>query len=153
MLEALRIWKTVPTEIESDLSRFHRRRIGDWHLGQMSSRELLALLDNLPDDSQFKRYAAAPYGRGGPWGGDWSKAEYIQARIARELQAARGVYEFTGLLSPRDEWFESQSEAAQNTAIDSVRSVTAAMLRGEVPDEIIPNTERAPVESRLDALH
>jgi len=34
-----------PRQISSDLSRFHHRRIADWHHGEMSSYELLELIE------------------------------------------------------------------------------------------------------------
>lgn len=42
------------TEIESDLSRFHHRDIGDWYLGEMSSRELLVVVRHFPEESATK---------------------------------------------------------------------------------------------------
>lgn len=54
MSEALGRWKLFPREIESDLSLYHRRDIGEWFEGRMSSRKLLTLLDGLPSDSWYK---------------------------------------------------------------------------------------------------
>jgi hypothetical protein len=54
VVEALQVWRLFPTLIESELSLHHRRSIGEWHRGTMSSRELLVLLAGLPDTSRFK---------------------------------------------------------------------------------------------------
>lgn len=35
-------------------SHYSNTNIGDWHTGVMSSRELIALAEGLPDDSWFK---------------------------------------------------------------------------------------------------
>lgn len=57
MQEARDLWRLLPTETEAALSRYHRRRIRDWHRGEMSSRELLALLTDLPESSTFRERA------------------------------------------------------------------------------------------------
>lgn len=44
-MEAQAIWRLYPRQIASDLSRFHHRRIADWHQGTMSSYELLELIE------------------------------------------------------------------------------------------------------------
>jgi hypothetical protein len=57
--EAVKLWRLWPTQIESGLSRYHRRSIGEWLRRDftMSSRELLVLLDELPDESRFREAA------------------------------------------------------------------------------------------------
>lgn len=52
--EVIPRWKLFSREIESDLSIYHRRDIGEWFTGEMSSRKLLVLTDGLPDESWFK---------------------------------------------------------------------------------------------------
>lgn len=47
VLEALPRWKVFPREILFDLSHYHHRHIKEWHTGEMSSNELLNLLDGL----------------------------------------------------------------------------------------------------------
>lgn len=47
----------------------------------MDSRRLLTLLDGLPNESSFKLWAIR--------GGDWTEAEYIQARLVNELALSR----------------------------------------------------------------
>ena len=47
-------WRLFPREIECDLSLYHHIDIGEWHVGNLSSRKLLALLDGLPDESWYK---------------------------------------------------------------------------------------------------
>lgn len=54
MLEAIKLWRLFPNQIASDLQAHYRRHIREWHQGQMSSRELLELLDGLPETSKFK---------------------------------------------------------------------------------------------------
>jgi len=48
------LWCRYPGEIASDLSRYHHRRIADWHAGTMRSHELLELLEHMDDDGAFK---------------------------------------------------------------------------------------------------
>lgn len=56
MTEALNLWRLAPTQIEGALSRYHRRSIREWLRADftMSSRELLALLDETPEHSRFR---------------------------------------------------------------------------------------------------
>lgn len=53
-MEALWLWKQFPRQIASDLSRYHHRRIAEWHDGSMSSYELLELIDQLPARGSFR---------------------------------------------------------------------------------------------------
>jgi hypothetical protein len=53
-MEAQALWRDYPGEIASDLSRYHRLRIRDWHQGVMCSYELLELLEFMPDEGAFK---------------------------------------------------------------------------------------------------
>jgi hypothetical protein len=55
-MEALGLWRLLPSQIASDLQRYYRRHIREWHRHDfsMSSRELLELLGALPDSSGFK---------------------------------------------------------------------------------------------------
>jgi len=84
------LWARYPTEIEHDLSRYHGRRIAEWHQGQMSSRELLALVVYLPDDSAYQ---------GARRDGDWTELEYIAAATANRLAAQSGQ-EYEPFFSP-----------------------------------------------------
>jgi hypothetical protein len=52
-----------PHQIEADLARYYHLDIADWHQGVMTSRRLLALLGQLPDDSAFK----TEFERAGQW--------------------------------------------------------------------------------------
>lgn len=55
MLEAIKLWRWWPNRIASDLRRYYPGcHIREWHQGRMSSRELLELLDGLPETSRFK---------------------------------------------------------------------------------------------------
>jgi hypothetical protein len=53
--EAVKLWRLWPTQIEAGLSLYHHRSIGEWLRPDftMSSRELLVLLDELPETSAF----------------------------------------------------------------------------------------------------
>jgi len=51
---ALWIWRQFPRQIASDLSRYHHRRIAEWHDGTMSSYELLELIEFFPDDGALR---------------------------------------------------------------------------------------------------
>lgn len=80
---AILAWRQHPTEIESDLIRFYRRRIGDWHRGSMTSRELLVLLKHLPDDSAYRR-ELSPTG--------WTEAEQMTAKTHEEFALWRASH-------------------------------------------------------------
>lgn len=79
--DAFLIWRWFAREIEADLLRYYRIDIRDWFTGDMDSRRLLSLLDGLPDESTFKTWAVR--------GGDWTSAQYVQARMVNELALAR----------------------------------------------------------------
>ncbi len=53
-MEAQAIWVLFPAEIAVDLRRDYGIRIADWHQGQMSSYEMLELLEFADDDGAFK---------------------------------------------------------------------------------------------------
>ena len=80
-----------------DLSRYHRRNIGDWHRGVMSSAELLDLLDYLPDESATRTAERS---------GDWTAETYRQARVVNELALMR--YEHAGGQKPQLELSPAQ---------------------------------------------
>ena len=87
MLSVMPIWASFPNQIEADLQSVYGRRIEEWHRGEMSSRELLSLLDNLPERSNYKgAVRGAAYGV--PY--DWSPAEYREAALARQLAPIDG---------------------------------------------------------------
>lgn len=52
--EAQAVWSLHPGEIAHDLSRYHGRRIADWHSGVMKSFELLELLEHMDEDGAYK---------------------------------------------------------------------------------------------------
>lgn len=87
---AVELWARYPTEIEADLSHRHGRHIREWHQGQMSSRELLALVLYSDDDSEYQKARRD---------GDWTDMEYIVATIANRLAAQSGQ-EYEPFLSP-----------------------------------------------------
>ena len=51
------------TEIEADLLREYRIDLADWHTGKLSSRRVLALIDNLSESSSYK----TTFERAGNW--------------------------------------------------------------------------------------
>lgn len=63
MALAISLWRLFPTQIEAGLSRYHGRRIGEWLADDftMSSRELLALIEEFPDDSALVKASARTY--------------------------------------------------------------------------------------------
>lgn len=81
-MEALWIWAQFPREIASDLSQYHHRRIAEWHSGDMSSYELLELLEFMPERGAFKTAVR---------GGEWTEEQDVWAQIANELAILRAV--------------------------------------------------------------
>ncbi len=47
-------WKLFPRQIESDLSLYHHIDFGKWHVGEITSRKAMTLLDGLPNESWYK---------------------------------------------------------------------------------------------------
>lgn len=88
----------------------------------MTSRELLVLLDGLPERSEFKTWAFR--------GGDWSQEQHVQARIANQLALSRADgrdYEPDLILSPYEMAREQEHDHWQISRHDEV----LAQLRGE----------------------
>lgn len=83
VLEALWLWRQFPRQIASDLSQFHHRRIAEWHQGDMSSYELLELLEWMPERGAFKTCAR---------GGEYSEEEMTWRHIANELARLRASF-------------------------------------------------------------
>jgi hypothetical protein len=79
--DALAVWIWYGRELEADLQRYYHVNIADWLHGDMSSRRLLTLIDGLPEESLFKTWALR--------GGDWSSAEYREARMINEVALSR----------------------------------------------------------------
>lgn len=80
MEAAIVLWMRFPTELESDLSEFHRRSIAEWHRGTMSSRELLVLARHMNQHGAFRKAARR---------GSYTTEELVTATIANELMAMR----------------------------------------------------------------
>lgn len=88
--QAIFLWVQFPRAIASDLSRFHNRRISDWHRGRrdeygellLSSYEMLELLSQLPSESALKTALR---------GGEWSEEEAMRALIANEMSSVRAI--------------------------------------------------------------
>lgn len=125
---ALWFLKRWPKQIESDL-KFDRSILRDWHRGardergrlKVSSRELLAILEYLPDKGAFKM---ALHGREG----DWPEDIQILAKIHEELSLYHawkyGKDEGETFLSPkaRFEHHLKQAEEEQDAedALDEI---------------------------------
>jgi hypothetical protein len=80
VLAAVELWIRFPTELESDLSRFHGRSISEWLQGTMSSRLLLVFARHMDDDGAFRKAARK---------GSYTTEELVTATIANELMAMR----------------------------------------------------------------
>ncbi|OXR46675.1 hypothetical protein B7C42_01650 [Nocardia cerradoensis] len=81
--------RAAPWQIEADLQRFYGRRIGEFwrtvsprQTGEMTPRELVALVKELPDDSRYKRVAHTA----------WSLQERLAAKIVNAVQSSRAEY-------------------------------------------------------------
>ena len=83
VLEALWLWRQFPRQIASDLSRFHRRRIAEWHQGAMSSYELLELLEFMPEEGALGKAVRC---------GEFSESQKVWRFIATELSKLRAGY-------------------------------------------------------------
>lgn len=81
-MEAQWLWCQFPRQIASDLSRFHHRRIAEWHAGDMSSYELLELLEYMPDEGAFKTAVR---------GGEYAERDIVWRHIASELSKLRAT--------------------------------------------------------------
>jgi hypothetical protein len=107
--EILDLWTSFPRQIAAGLrAHYHGAYIRQWHSGEMSSRELSELIDNMPDESEYKRALA-----GYPFGveRDWSRMEYLTARQVAEIAASRGGVDYTGLSSPVEVAVETMKAA------------------------------------------
>lgn len=106
---AVELWSRYPTEIESDLSRFHHRHIREWHQGQMSSREFIVLVVYLPDDSEYQKARRD---------GDWSEMEYMAAAAANRL-AREDDYLFLSPSQRVEEVVDDDDLAEQRDSVTS----------------------------------
>lgn len=123
--DAFFIWRWFAREIDADLLRFYQIDIRDWFTGVLDSRRLLNLLEALPNESMFKKWAVR--------GGDWSEDQYVQARLVNETALARADgkgYVPNLLKSP----FELADDEAADTYRRNRHDETLKMLRGEVTD-------------------
>lgn len=102
---------TFPKQIEAGLkAHYHGVTIGQWHRGELSSRELLVLIEGFPEDSWYKR-SLDGYSYGVER--DWTKAEYLAARLVAETAAARGDFDPTGLVSPVEQAIADMKASGQ----------------------------------------
>lgn len=82
MLQALYVWRQFPREIASDLSRFHHRRIAEWHAGTMSSFELLELIEFLPEKGAYQTASR---------GGEYAEDDLVMRHLANEVARLRAT--------------------------------------------------------------
>lgn len=75
---AIQMLRQYPTQIEADLRREYGIRIRDWYRGDMTSRELMVLCEELSDDSSLMK-ALSPTG--------WP--EWVQILAEHHKEAAR----------------------------------------------------------------
>ena len=158
-MEALKLWRLFPTQIRGGLSLYHHRSIGEWHRGEMSSGELLDLLDELPEDSKFKEAAErtfwvveyqgddadlkgkllqiAAIGRKPPSDTklvatyvDWTYDRKLAARTVRELIALRGGGDFSNLTEPVEAIMADRQARKDAARVDLGRSQIHSGLYG-----------------------
>lgn len=87
VLQALWIWRQFPRQIASDLSQFHGRRIAEWHRGDMSSFELLDLIEFMDDDGALKTAM-----RGGEYSEDQLAVRHLANEVARLRATMHAVH-------------------------------------------------------------
>lgn len=147
------MWRLYPTQIESGLNLFTPFDIGQWYSGELSSRKLLVLLEEFPENSKFKQARDRTYRivkhegevkAFTPHGAlpddvellaesvvDWTQAEHVQARIAREVAVANSgeKADFTGLIPPMNEWSDDKLHVDDET-FDAQQAAIDAQLQG-----------------------
>lgn len=101
-----RYGKLIEATIESC---YPGRDIGQWYRGEMSSRKVLVLLEEAPQDSQFKKFAKPPFGRGG----DWDETTKIFAALHKEAALDRASKYVGGENEYIPEVFLAPSERAE----------------------------------------
>lgn len=155
MLDAIAIWRQHPTQIEAGLTVYAHRSIGEWHRGEMSSRQLLGLIAELPEHSTYHaaahrtlRLCTDPDGGVHLFGGtgklpdwaipestfvDWTLDRKIQARTAREIASSRADHtgdppDLTGLREPLHQILMSREVAQRARVRTGAQSVIRAGL-------------------------
>jgi hypothetical protein len=127
-----------PNKIEADFRQYYPGAdIGQWHRGEMSSREFLVLLDELPDSSRYKgALRGAPFGL--PY--EWSPSEYREAALVRQLAPLNpdGDMRVTfplyhAYFSPLERWIVETKQKAEKENKSGARSVIHAGLYAKVP--------------------
>ena len=151
--------RSAPAQIEADLQRFYPgrriaefwRTVGPRRTGEMTPRELITLVTELPEESRFKRRR----------GHAWTLGEEIAAGIWNVLQAYRVDYrnahgaehEFTPLQAPELPHERRAREAKEREQQHRARlgpEVFDRMLRGELKMTDIDPTR--PIEEALQAV-
>lgn len=114
MFEALWIWRQYPKQIANDLSRYHRRQIREWHDGDMSSYDLLTLLEFMDDEGALKAALR---------GGEYSEARLDirhltneVARLRATMHAVHGGQRYDPPTLPSKAEQRAEAESAEETA-------------------------------------
>ncbi|MEV6449649.1 hypothetical protein [Amycolatopsis sp. NPDC051716] len=156
--EAIALLKSAPNEIEADIqSEYPGRRVGEFwrtigprQTGEMTPRELVVLVSQLPETSRYKRAKNTA----------WTVLERLAARIVNVLEAHRGDYR--NAHGAQYDWAPvTPPELAHERAAREAREEKAArqralgpmvlerMLRGELRMSDIDVTR--PIEEALTA--
>jgi len=103
----------------------------------LSSRLLLSLIYRLPEESEFKTYAAPPFGRDG----DWPELKRMAAHTANEISAYRASkyagteheYSYTVFYTPLEQReMAEESEAEFDFQESEFDKLLGAIRLGEV---------------------
>lgn len=111
-----------------DISRYHPgRHIREWHRGEMSSAELLDLLEFLPEESATKTAERS---------GDWTSDQYRMSRIVNEVALMR--YERSGGQRPQLEMSPGQQYVKREKDAWRVErhAEVSKQLQGEVSADV-----------------
>ena len=128
---AIAKWRLFPGKLRADLQHHYGRHIRDWHTGEMSSSELVDLIDGLPETSSYKG-ALRGWRHGVEY--EWAPEEYRAAAVARQLApldddgdmaVTRALYE--AYFSPVE---RAKIEAKQQQDANAVAEARAHVLRG-----------------------
>ncbi|MFE3229343.1 hypothetical protein [Nocardia sp. NPDC059228] len=156
--EAVALLKLAPNQIEADLQRYYPgRRIAEFwrtvglrRTGEMTPRELVVLIEELPEDSRFKRKRSTA----------WTLLERLLAAsinlqhcMREDYRSAHGAdYHFTPIEAPELDHERRRREAREAANIHRrqlARAVIDRMLSGQLRTADIDVTK--PIEEVLAA--
>lgn len=121
------MWRQFPTEIESDLSAHHGRRISEWHRGTMSSRELLVYARHFKETGAYKTALRD---------GGWPEFMQVISDLHKEVALLRAMHYVGGenqytpkvFLDPRDRERVQAEQADAERAIEEAQEGMASDL-------------------------